>query len=139
MEGPIVQVAPKRDWAAYTLAQEQEAVLFDQLLHDLCVQLPTPPYERGRPPTPPSVLAYCAVKKEYTGFSSRRQQGVLAKDDCLQRVPNHNAVSFFRLANGTADLLRGLVRRSALPLSNIEEMFAVDSTGFACGTYGTYR
>lgn len=56
----------------------------------------------------------------------------------IQKAPRYNAVSDFLNEGATTKLLRDLVRKSATPLASIEDTFAVDSTGFACRTYGSY-
>jgi Transposase DDE domain len=142
-EGRLLKPLPERDWRLYSKAQVEEVRLFDLLLTDLTSTVPEPARTgAGRPPVPLSDQAWVAVKKAHTGYSSRRNQGHVLdaqQDGLLEAAPRYNATSDFLNAEGTAELLRGLVRASALPLAGIEEDFAVDSTGFACGTYGSYR
>jgi hypothetical protein len=139
----MVTLSAKRDWRAYTFAQVQEVGLFDSLLVDLVEALREPRLKRrGRPTIPLPTLAFCAVKKAHTGYSSRRNHGHILdaeQEGFIETAPGYNAANAFLNSPTAAGHLRRLVQLSAVPLAGIEESFAVDSTGFACGTYGSYR
>ncbi len=140
LEGGTVKATPAT--ADLNAPAAQEVHLFDALLTDLVASLPDAEQVMGRPRVPDSTLAWCAVKKAYTGFSARRNQGFIhdaQQEGYIHYAPRWSAVSDFLNREDTADLLRGLVRLSAAPLIGVEQDFAVDGTGFACGTYGSYK
>lgn len=134
---------PGRDWHTYNLAQTKEALLFEQLLWDLLQAVPEPPYKgNGRPPLAVRDVLFSAITKSYSGLSSRPHQGLVEQahlDGLLDSIPHFNAVSKLLRLQETKEVLHALVALSALPLGDLEQDFAVDSTGFATGTYGTYR
>lgn len=134
---------PARDWRTYTLAQTQEGLLFENLVWDLLQGVPEPEYRgNGRPPLALRDVLFVALTKAYTGLSSRRHQGMMEKaveQGMLRKPPHFNAVSKLLRQEFTYDVLRCLVQASALPMSCLEADFAVDSTGFATGLYGSYR
>ncbi len=134
---------PGRDWHTYNLAQTREGLLFENLLWDLLQTVDEPEYQgNGRPRLPARDVLFAAITKQYSGLSSRRHQALIEKardEGFLSSKPHFNAVSKFLRLEGVNEILRGLVQASALPLATLEQQFAVDSTGFACGTYGSYR
>jgi transposase len=129
-----VRVTYSQDWTAYNAAQTEEGERLRRMLADLCDLIEQPPQRMGRPRLPLSEMAFASVLKVYSGFSSRRFTSELtaARDKGLiGHVPHFNSVSNYLADEALTPVLRDLITLSALPLSGVEQDFAVDSSGFA--------
>lgn len=135
----------RQEWSTYNAAQQEEIRLFDQLLRALVdtVDDPMPASGgRGRPRIPFGDLLFCSIQKVYSQLSCRRGRGlhfVAREKGLLKRAPGF--VSSSRLLNrvDVTHVLEALVTRSALPLSVLEDNFAVDSTGLQTTDFGAWR
>lgn len=123
-----------QEWSSYNDAQTHEKERFMALLADLCSAIPQPPQGRGRPRLPLSDMAFAAVYKVYSRFSSRRfatdlrdaqERGLIA------RAPHFNSVSNYMSDANLTPVLHELIAASSLPLKAVETDFAVDSSGFS--------
>jgi transposase len=115
-----------------------EIELFDTFLYDLSNMVEDTENGIGRPKTPISDLIYCAVQKEYTQLSLRREHTLYKRaveKNKISRVVGINAVSSFLNNEKNTPILRHLLRLSAAPLASIEKKFAVDSTGIRTTNY----
>jgi len=122
--------------------------MFDALLWDLLEGIPErlrPVGSPGRPPIPLRTQFYYAVRKVHSMESSRRARGLLltthaAGKGLLPRVPSYNTPSRLFLAPTTPVFLTVLIRRSALPLCELEEggTVAIDSSGFCTTCRGAW-
>jgi transposase len=142
---PVVPVKVQRptyqqDWPNYNAAQVNERRHFQTLLADLCRTVPEPPRTpgRGRKPLPIADALFAAVFKVYSTLSARRFSGDLEEAqergyiDCL---PHFNSVLNVLENPLVTPILSDLIRRSALPLREIETEFAVDSSGFCTSRF----
>lgn len=133
-----VHVTYAQNWPAYNAAQIEEGERLRAVLANLCGLVEQPEQRMGRPRLPLSDMAFAAVLKVYTGFSSRRFSSELraAHDSGLiGRAPHFNSVSNYLASEELTPVLHDLISVSALPLSGIEQDFAVDSSGFATSAY----
>jgi hypothetical protein len=128
------------DWAKYNLGQTTERDHVQRLLADLCSTIPQPPRKpgRGRNAIPMSTAIFSAVYKVYVGLSARR--GTCDLEECHRRghiasAPHFNSVLNTLDDPATTPILYDLIRQSALPLREVETIFAVDSSGFCTNTY----
>lgn len=138
---PTVMNNQVRDWSAYNRAQMEEWESFGRLLRDLTIGLEDAPQARGRPRLPLSTRAFCAVLKVYSQQSARRSQGLYERAvqaEQLAKSPHWNTASKFFNDEGAYDILRELIRQSALPLAAIEHHLSVDASGFRCSTYSQW-
>ena len=143
---PDLGVAPMtypQAWSAYNAAQTNEVRLFDALLADLASTVVEPHVEgmNGRPPLPLREQVFVAVQKVYSQLSSRRAVslfGYAAERGQLAHAPHYNSVSKFLLRPEATPILRRLIQQSALPLADLEQDFAIDSTGFTTTGFGAY-
>ena len=132
------RVRISQPWAAYNDAQENEGKLFEVLLRELCDTVPELPRVTGRPRHPLGDMIYAMGTKVYSMRSARRAKSVIrsAVEEGLMGVePSTSAtIRMFGRADVTP-VLEGLIQTSALPLRDIEQDFAIDSTGFAAASY----
>jgi transposase len=129
------------DWPAYNEAQTSEALLFQELLHSILLNVvPDEPSSRGkgRPKIGLRDVLFCCAFKVYLGKSSRRTMSFLEyakKQGYIQKVPHFNSILnyFGRPEMNTA--LYGILDESCKPLRCVETDFAVDATGFGTMYY----
>jgi transposase len=125
----------KQDWPNYNAAQQNEKLHFQELLHDLCKDLPTPPQVgRGQRRIPMPDAIFSAAFKVYSTVSARRftcdLEDAKAKG-FIDKAPHFNSVLNVLENPETETILLDLIQRASLPLAGVESQFAVDSTGFA--------
>jgi len=123
------------NWRAYNNSQTREKIMFLELLNDLCKLLDEDEYfGTGRKPQSLSHKIFCICLKEYTGTSSRRlisELEMCKRNHFIESLPHFNTVLNY-LNNSKVKLsLTYLIQLSALPLVQLEDKFAVDSTGFS--------
>jgi transposase len=139
-----IEAVPKRKtykqkWIAYNLAQTTEKKRLQALLFELCRRLPDRPQpKKGRHFAPVSDAIFTAAFKVYTTFSSRRFGCDL--DDAfskgyLSRPTHPMRASAFLEDPYLTPILRDLIVQSSLPLTAVETVFAVDSTGFSTSRF----
>jgi transposase len=119
-------------WAAYNQAQDQEQELFVRLLHELCQEIEEPAQDFGRPRLPLRDMLFCLVFKSYYRRSARRSKGLcLDAFDAgwIDHVPHFNSVAHYLEQDSLTPLLHKLIEMTAQPLSEVENVFAVDSSG----------
>ena len=124
----------RQDWPAYNAAQSVEKDRIQELLFDLCRNLPEPERTcRGRKPHTVRDSVFSMVFKVYSTFSSRRfdsdlreahERGFLSKT-----IPSMKTTAFMEDDTFTP-ILNRLVHESSLPLRAVEKDFAIDSSGF---------
>jgi len=128
----------KRAWKEYNLAQMNEIEKFDELLRELVDTIPDEVQIMGRPKLAIQDQYFCAVQKVYSQLSSRRSQTLLNRaedNDHVEHAPHFNAISKFLNREEITPVLIELVRMSASPLADIEQDFAIDSSGFRTTSY----
>jgi len=140
-------VSYPQDWVAYNEAQTNEKLLFLQLLGELTAQVPV--QERtgaGRPPADFGEMIFACCLKIYLTFSSRRAVSDLKMAQQLEYIghtPHFNTILKYLNDPKMTEILARLVEFSAMPLQQLEDKFAVDSTGFSTSVfarwYGTSR
>jgi transposase len=128
-----------QNWASYNRAQTTEKDTFLKLLHELCKSIPESTEVRmGRPRLSARDGIFAACYKVYSQLSSRRftsDLGDAKAKGYISRVPHFNSVLNTFDNEETYGVLESLVSKSAVPLSAVEETFAVDSTGFSGSRY----
>lgn len=128
----------KQDWPAYNAAQEFEEHHVRRLLKALCGGLINPPQGRGRPRLPLADVIFGCVMKVYSTLSARRAATKVREcqeGGFIDAAPHYNTVARYLEDEALTPILRALVLESASPLSDIETVFAVDSTGFSTTVY----
>lgn len=123
-----------QDWPAYDAAQINEKRHVMTILHALCDDVEDFERVTGRKPFPLSSVIFCLIYKVYLTFSARRCQGFLQEalsEKLIAVVPKPTVLSEYMREESITEILKELVVKSSLPLSEIENVFAVDSTGLS--------
>jgi hypothetical protein len=123
-----------QDWPAYDAAQINEKRHLLAILCALCNEVQDFERTTGRKPFPLSSVLLCLVYKVYLAFSSRRCQGFLQElraENLIAAVPKPTVLCEYMREEALTDILKGLVIKSSLPLAEVENVFAVDSTGLS--------
>ncbi len=138
----VKRITYSQRWADYNHAQSRELELFDQFLYQLTSTIENPEQKgRGRKRHKRSDLVFCSIMKVYSQLSSRRSQCLFHQALERQQIDkniHYNALSRALLNPELTPILRGLLQASAEPLASVEIIFAVDSSGFRCSTFGSY-
>jgi hypothetical protein len=123
------------DWSTYNNSQMKEKILFFRLLHELCNFTEGYSYlGKGRRPQPAPHMIFCRCLKVFLGTSSRRLISDLElckQKGYLDSTPHFNSVSNYFNSKTIKHHLQYLLGLSALPLAQLEDKFAIDSTGFS--------
>lgn len=131
-----------QDWAAYNEAQTNEKLLFLELLGELTEQVPKQARTgAGRPPADLGEMIFACCIKIYLNFSSRRTQSDLKMAEQLEyigRSPHFNTIIKYLNDPKLTPILMRLVEFSAIPLKQLEDKFAVDSTGFSTSVFSRW-
>jgi transposase len=133
-----------QDWPRYDAAMANERRHFLSLLADLCATVPEPQRDRskgGRPPIPLRDGLFAAVLKVYSLMSVRRFNGELEEAHergYIGRLPHYNHAVDMLDKPEVTPMLKAMIETAALPLSAVETVFAVDSTGFATTKYASW-
>jgi len=136
-----VKVTYSQKWSAYNKSQTSEKLVFMKLLKDLCENIEQPEYKFGRPTLPFADMLFGSVMKVYTGFSLRRFMSdmKIAKEmNLIDKVPCYSSLSNFMNREEIKIILEQLITLSSLPLKEIENDFAIDSSGFSTSRYARW-
>ncbi len=128
----------RQKWSAYNQAQTTEKRVFYRLLHELLNVLPERKQSMGRPKKPMRDMIFACMIKTYCNMSSRRiiSDLDLAKEaGYIEGVPHFNSLLNYFDDAGMRMMLHYLIRISALPLKQVEQIMAIDSTGFGTGRF----
>jgi len=127
-----------QEWREYNEAQTKEKLMLYKLLDELLNVIPTRAYTFGRPRKSLRDMLFCCLIKIYSNTSSRRTISdlSLAKEaGYISDIPHFNTLLNYFNDTGMSIILPYLISVSALPLKNVEEKFAIDSTGFGTGRF----
>jgi len=126
-----------QEWKEYNQAQTKEKLFFYKLLDELLNVIPLRKYTFGRPRKSLRDMIFCCMIKTYLNTSARRTISDLElakRAGYISQVPHFNTILNYFDDAGMRIVLNYLIQVSSLPLKQVEENFAVDSTGF-----GTHR
>ncbi|MGH6712818.1 MAG: transposase [Bradyrhizobium sp.] len=141
-ETKAVRFTYAQNWPAYNAAQTTEKEHFVRLLRDLVGAVAEP--ERtitGRKPLPLRDMLFSAAFKVYSGFSGRRSMTDLRaahSAGLVDRLASYNSVFRVIESDAVTPILHQLIEASSLPLREVEQDFAADSTGFGTSTFFRY-
>jgi transposase len=140
-ETQAVRVTYGQDWSTYNQAATTEKEHFCRLLRDLCDTIEEPEQAMGRPRVPLSDAIFAAAFKVYSTVSGRRFMTDLraaAERGLIGKAMHYNSVFRAIESEAVTPILHDLITASAAPLKEVEQDFAVDSTGFGCTQYFRY-
>lgn len=138
----IARLSYSQNWPMYNKAQSSEKLLFLQLLGELAFMAAD--YQKnsvGRPKSDLSEMAFACCLKIYSGLSGRRLTSELEmarQQGYLLKTPHFNTVLGSLNNEELTPVLQELVKLSSLPLKDLEEYFAIDSTGFSTSMFSRW-
>ncbi|HKG58372.1 MAG TPA: SWIM zinc finger family protein [Pyrinomonadaceae bacterium] len=133
-ETVTVKQTYKQEWSAYNKAQVNEKEKFVELLAELCSGIEEPEQNMGRPRLPLADVVFASAFKVYSSLSGRRFMTDLRDAQSkgfLSRPAHYNSISRYLENDKLTPLLQSLIEQTSLPLTAIEQDFAVDSSGFS--------
>jgi transposase len=140
-ETQAVRVTYTQDWASYNAAATGEKETFCRLLRDLCSTVEEPEKGRGRPRLPLSDMIFAAAFKVYSTVSGRRFMTDLraaCEQGLIDQTPHYNSIFNVIESESLTPILHDLITASSLPLKEVEQDFAADSTGFGTSQFFRY-
>lgn len=133
------KVTYAQDWTAYNKAQTHEKAIFQKLLADLCSHIVDPPQpENGGHRLSYRDMLFAIVFKVYSTVSSRRFMTDLSEareKGHITKACHFNSILNYMEMENLTEVLKEMIKHSALPLKAIENDFAVDSSGFSTCNY----
>jgi transposase len=136
-----VKISYSQDWKAYDKAQINEKILFMKMLKDLCDNLEQPSYKFGRPTLPISEMIFSSALKVYSTFSLRRFMSDMKIAKEMRLIDNtcsYMSVSNYMRKEELTPILKSLISLSSKALKEVENDFAVDSSGFSTSRFARY-
>lgn len=128
----------KQNWKTYNPAQQNEKLLFQNLLFELCRGIREKPNRRGRPRANLCDIAYCVCSKTFNGLAGRRNdsdvQDAYEKGFISQEI-HYNTLHKYLDSAELTFTLRDMIQLTASVMKPIETEFAFDSTGFSTCQY----
>lgn len=128
-----------QDWTAYNQAQTHEKAIFQKLLAALCANIIEPaPKANGGLRNLYSDMMFAIVYKVYSTLSGRRFMCDLSdaqERGYITKACHFNSVFNYLEMENLTEVLKEMIKHSALPLAGIERDFAVDSSGFTTSQY----
>jgi transposase len=127
-----------QNWPAYNQAQTKEKEHFLEMLKELCAGVPDFPQTRGRPRMPLADALFCICFKVYSTKSARRFMTDLREVQAkgfIQKSPHFNSILNYMEKPELESILVQLIRETSLPLTSVEQDFAVDSSGFTTSRF----
>lgn len=128
-----------QDWSSYNKAQMKEKILLINILNELLDHIPFPNISKvGRKPIPSRDKIFYLTLQAYNIKSSRRCIADL--DLCRQlkfveKTPHFNTVLKCLNDPTLETYFKHLINVSGLPLQQVENDFAVDSSGFSTSQF----
>lgn len=123
-----------QNWTAYNISQTTEKAEFQRLLAKLCNGIGAPSQKYGRPSLPLEDMLFACVFKVYSTFSGRRFSTDLSEakeKEYISKLPHFNSVLRYFDKEILTSYLEMMIEESGLPLTALEEHFAVDASGLS--------
>ena len=123
-----------RDWSAYTRGQELERHRFGAILSDLCDTIPERDQTMGRPAWPWDKVVRYICRKIFLTTAWRRSVAASQLsyiEGMNRRDPSWSTLARYMQNPELTGVLTFLIEESAAPFRSVEEVLAVDSTGFS--------
>ena len=130
-----------RDWRPYNSAEINEKPLFQKLLFNLCKGLSELDQKMGRPRIPISDAIFSTVFKVYTTYPGRQFISELQNaqlNGFIAEVPHFNTPYNYMEKPEVTEILTNMILTSSLPMREIEDTFAADSSGFGSCRYARW-
>lgn len=131
---PAPRPTYSQNWTAYNQSQTTEKAEFQRLLSMLCKGIGEPSQENGRPRLPLEDMIFSCVFKVYSTFSGRRFTTDLSEamqKGFISKTPHFNSVLRYFDKEMMTPYLEMMIEESSLPLTALEENFAIDASGLS--------
>lgn len=131
----IKQLTYPQDWTAYNQAKTNERIIAEKMLLELLDFFEEKRIDRRGPKGAKlKEKIYAMFVYNYSGYSSRRcisELRIAEQRGIVSKTPHFNSVLNYFSDPETVNIIKKLVLITALPLKNVENDFAVDSSGFS--------
>lgn len=125
----------KQKWSAYDKAKTNEDYLFKKILQELLAVTCPPKGQkgRGRPGYPTQDKIFCMALKTFYKSDLRKTVSILRQ--YLHKAPCYKTICNFYNDISITPILDKLILLSSMPLSQLEDTCAIDSTGFSTSRF----
>ena len=130
------------NWHNYDKAQLNEKQLFFETINDLLELFSFEQINKGRPMFDPKDTIFGMLVKIYNKNSARRTISdlkLLKELGYIKRVPSFSTLMAHFNKQEFKSILDKLIELTSLPLKDIEEDFAADSSGFSTSQFGHWN
>ena len=135
----IKRLTYPQDWTAYNQAKTQEKIISEKMLLELLDSYELKRTKRkGAKGIGLKERIYIMFVYTYSGLSSRRcisDLTIAEQRGMISKTPHFNSVLNYFSDIDVMDILKKLIRITALPLKNVEQDFATDSSGFSTSLF----
>jgi len=124
----------RQAWSAYNQAQTSEKAEFQRLLAELCKGIGSPAQITGRPRKSLEDVLFTCIFKVYSTFSGRRFATDLSEakgKGFIADLPHYNSMFRYFDSELLTPHLQMMIEETSLPLSALEQHFAIDSSGLS--------
>src|SRR3989338_1309628 len=132
----MIHEIPSRNWSIYNQAMTKEKFIAFKLISDAVdfMQIPFCYKGNGRPHLDHSDMLKACIYKVFCNASSRRsipELHVAKALGYLNHVPSFNMMTYYTRQENMSPYFERLYKILAMPMIDIENNFAADSTGFS--------
>lgn len=133
-----------QDWEAYDKAKTNEDQLFKKLLEELLILTIEEPIKigAGRKGFTVKEKLFCMCIKIFYRSDLRKTTSILKelqRLNYINKAPSFKSIDNFFNDKSLSEILDNLILISALPLANLEETGAIDSTGFSVSRFDQWN
>lgn len=137
------EIQGERDWSAINESMENEGRLFRQLLADLVTYIDPPDKSgKGRNGMDFRDMLFSICLKEYLGKSYRSIRDELKmaqRDGYISGTCCFSTYSNYKKKESIQEALQHLITLAGTPLEGVEDVYAVDATGFSDTRFGKWQ
>lgn len=137
------EICDNRDWTSINQSMEHQGLLFRRLLADLVTYIDRPDNSgKGRNGKDFRDMIFAICLKEYLDRSYRdvKQELEMAKrDGYISETCSFSTYSNYKKSESVRSALKELITFSATPLEGVEDIYAVDATGFSDSRFGRWQ
>jgi transposase len=137
------EIREEHDWSAINESMENEGRLFRQLLADLVTYIEPPDNSgKGRNGIDFRDMLFSICLKEYLGKSYRSINDELEmakRDGYISEVCCFSTYSNYKKKEEVQEAFQELITLAGTPLEGVEDIYAVDATGFSDTRFGKWQ
>jgi transposase len=137
------EIRNQRDWSAINKSMEGEGLLFRRLLAELVTYIDPPDTSgKGRNGKDIRDMLFAICLKEYLGKSYRSikdELRIAKRDGYISETCCFSTYSNYKKMDEVQEALEELITLAGSPLEAVEDIYAIDATGFSDSRFGHWQ